>query len=290
MKNIEKSQDALIFQNKFYDSDTGKLLSPIELQNYTVIQVAESNYLKNFIIAPHFQYCDLEITFPLTNGLICQTDGDGEQVNKNELYLSFSGDTHTLFSRRSCRFQTLAINVKSGSCASILEKIRTKFHDCRVISMADITPYMSAVISEFLAPDRCFFLNNLDSLITGILVRLARFGSDDAPNSLLSTDNVLPDIINYIDSHYLDICTLDELSGRFGYSYSHICRQFKKLYKLSPSEYLWTKRMEHAAAELRKGVRISQIAEQLGYSTAYNFSRAFKKHFGLPPGQYRKNA
>lgn len=290
MKNIHKSQDALIFQNKFYDSATGQLLSPIELQNYTIIQVTESNYLKSFTIEPHFQYCDLEITLPLTNGLVCQANGIDAQVNKHALFMCFSGDTHMLYSRRSCRFQTLAINVKPGPCRPILEDIRAKFPSGSVVSTTDISPNMSGVIAEFLTPDRCFFRNNLDSLITGILVQLARAGVDSMPDPMLSTDEALPDIINYIDSHYLDICTLEELSGRFGYSYSHICRQFKQLYKLSPSEYLFTKRMEYAAAALRKGMEIGQVAEKLGYSTAYNFSRAFKKHFGIPPGQYRKNA
>ena len=286
MKNIEKLDDSLIFQNKFYDPSTGQLLSPIELQNYTIVQVADSYYLKSFSIDGHLQYCDLEITFSLANSLICLTDGSSDRVNKHDIYLSFAGDIHTLNSRRSCRFQTLAVNFKDGPCTSLLARIRDKFRNRRTVSAPELFSRMSDIIAEFLTPDMAFSYNNLDSLITSLLVSLARYGADAPNRTALSTEESLPEIINYIDSHYLDICSLDELSDQFGYSYSHICKAFKKLYRLTPGYYLNTRRMEHAAMCLRKGIRIAQIAETLGYSTPYNFSRAFKKHHGISPSRY----
>lgn len=286
MKNIEKLDDSLIFQNKFYDSATGQLLSPVELQNYTIVQVADSYYLKSFSIDDHLQYCDLEITFSLTNNLICLTDGISDRVNKHEIYLSFAGDTHALNSRRSCRFQTLAINFKDGPCVTMLAQIKRKFQSCRTAAAPELSSRMSDIIAEFLTPDMDFSHNNLDSLITSVLVMLTRFGADTRNRTALTTEQSLPDIINYLDSHYLDICSLDELSDHFGYSYSHICKAFKKLYRMTPGDYLNTRRMEHAAMCLCKGIRIAQIAETLGYSTPYNFSRAFKKHHGVAPSKY----
>jgi len=71
MKYIIQNNDQRIFQNRFYDLETKALLSPIETQNYTIIQVAESYYTHDFFIDNHQQFCDLELTFSHINGLLC---------------------------------------------------------------------------------------------------------------------------------------------------------------------------------------------------------------------------
>src|SRR3569623_1903733 len=39
---------------------------------------------------------------------------------------------------------------------------------------------------------------------------------------------------------------------------------------------------------LHGGASLSEIAFQLGFSTVHNFSRAFSREIGLPPGDYRR--
>lgn len=85
MKNVYRTHEALLFKNDFVDWITGKLLDPIETQNYFILQVAECNYNNSFSTNEHIQHCDLEITFPVTNSLFCATNGVCEQVNKNEV-------------------------------------------------------------------------------------------------------------------------------------------------------------------------------------------------------------
>jgi AraC-like DNA-binding protein len=41
--------------------------------------------------------------------------------------------------------------------------------------------------------------------------------------------------------------------------------------------------MDHAARLLSAGQSVSAVSAVLGYSSPYNFSRAYKKHFGYPP-------
>lgn len=69
MKNVYRTHEALLFKNDFVDWITGKLLDPIETQNYFILQVAECNYNNSFSTNEHIQHCDLEITFPVTNSL-----------------------------------------------------------------------------------------------------------------------------------------------------------------------------------------------------------------------------
>ena len=49
---------------------------------------------------------------------------------------------------------------------------------------------------------------------------------------------------------------------------------------------LLAKKMEHGAKMLSAGKSVGQIAEVLGYSTPYNFSRAFKRQYGVAPREY----
>ena len=44
--------------------------------------------------------------------------------------------------------------------------------------------------------------------------------------------------------------------------------------------------MDHALKLLKDGKSVNYISDELGYSTPYNFSRAFKTHFGTSPAKY----
>ena len=290
MKNLHKSENAIIFDNAFYDFSTGQLRSPIETQNYVIVQVTESYYRNSFQVGSHQQYCDIEITFPLTNGLSCATDGLWQQVNRHECYLSFLGEAHTLTGPKGSRFQTLAVNLKEGPCRSLLGEIQKKFTQQRISPQSELSAPLSSIIAEFLTPETPYSSINLDSLITAILVKLARIGIQLPKASVLSTEEKLPAIINYLDSNYLKLPSLEALSAHFGYTYGHICKAFKKLYGITPGEYLLSKKMDYADALHREGKTLGQIAEALGYSTPYNFSRAFKKLRGSAPERYWNKA
>ena len=54
--------------------------------------------------------------------------------------------------------------------------------------------------------------------------------------------------------------------------------------KCSLQKYLTRKKMELAKALMLKDKKnVTQTAEILHYSSIHNFSRAFKKHFGISP-------
>ena len=285
MKKIVRNENSVIFTDDFVDFETGELLSPIETQNYTIIQVADSYYGSHFCIDKHKQHCDLELTFPLGNGLLCAESDNWQNLNKLDVYLSFKGDLHTLKSTAGCRFQTLAIDVKENS-RELFDKIVKQFNKKRASNIQELSILLTEIISEFVSDDLPFSLTFLDSLITSVLVRLIRGEKYNKKTDILSTGETMPAILNYIDSHFMDIYSLEELSIQFGYNYGHICKTFKKNYGVSPSEYLLSKKMDFAVKLLKDGKSVNCISEELGYSTPYNFSRAFKTHFGISPAKY----
>ncbi len=279
METIYNNKNSIIFRKEYQDLKVGF----VETQNFVIIQVADSYYNSHFCIPSHEQCCQLEITFPLTNGLVCSTDGKQQNLKKNEIYLSFENDNHELSSNRGCRFQTLAVNVKSGEYSNVFTAIKDIFASDRVCSLQEISGLFSAIISEIVVPDAPFSLSYLDNLIASMLIKLSRANYNPKEINYLSTVDTLPAIVNYIDSHFLEMCSLDELSSYFGYNYGHICKTFRKRYGVTPLMYLNSKKMSYAEKLLGEGTSIKSVSEQLGYSSPYNFSRAFKKHYGVSP-------
>ena len=279
MPSVYKDKRCLIVQNAFLDFQSGDLLSPVETEHYTIVQVAESYFIGGLEPHAHRQLCDLEITLVLTGAVISSADEREERVEKNGAYISFRDEEHRLYSKSSCRFLTLAINFKEAMHPLSLA-IAARFSQKRTVSDADPSGLLSRIAAEFSGERRPFFELFLDSLIGELLISLVR--PEPAPFANASADERMAQIINYIDCNYLSICSPEELS-RFGYSYHYICARFKEIYGCAPGAYLLSKRMDHAACLLSAGQSVSAVSAVLGYSSPYNFSRAYKKHFGYPP-------
>lgn len=79
-----------------------------------------------------------------------------------------------------------------------------------------------------------------------------------------------------------------QLEG-LGYSYEHLCREFKATYGFPPTEYLTRYRIANAKQLLSDTTfTISEIAYRLGFSRTSYFSNVFKRRVGRSPTSYRK--
>jgi AraC-like DNA-binding protein/quercetin dioxygenase-like cupin family protein len=84
--------------------------------------------------------------------------------------------------------------------------------------------------------------------------------------------------IDYINQHYTDNISLDELAETANMSKSYFSTVFKKLNGISPWDYLISKRIS-LATELLKNTNktVLEIALECGFNNTANFNRAFKK-------------
>lgn len=82
--------------------------------------------------------------------------------------------------------------------------------------------------------------------------------------------------------------TIAELANEVGISRSALVDRFTRYLSVPPMTYLTRWRLELAARTLERTSRgVAEIAGDVGYESEAAFSRAFKREFGLPPGQYR---
>ncbi|MBD3242508.1 MAG: helix-turn-helix domain-containing protein [Chitinivibrionales bacterium] len=81
---------------------------------------------------------------------------------------------------------------------------------------------------------------------------------------------------------------LRDIADHLGMSTYHLSHVFSSASGFRLSEYLTHERMQEAARRLHDPrVRISEAAYAVGYNDPNYFTKAFRKHFGMSPSQYR---
>ncbi len=93
--------------------------------------------------------------------------------------------------------------------------------------------------------------------------------------------------LDIINSEYMYNINIEEIARRLNIDRTYFSVIFKKRMGVSPKRYLLEKRMNVATALMeKKNTSISVIANSVGYSDLYTFSKMFKKHFGVSPSNY----
>jgi AraC-like DNA-binding protein len=79
--------------------------------------------------------------------------------------------------------------------------------------------------------------------------------------------------------------SLYDIAEELGYSVSTLCRHFRQAYGISIGHYLADRRLQIARQALISGETIARAAYMAGYASPTSFSTAFKRTFGISPGQ-----
>lgn len=93
-------------------------------------------------------------------------------------------------------------------------------------------------------------------------------------------------ICEFLEMHYMENITLDDLCKLTGLSKYYMIRSFTKQKGISPYSYLETIRIDKAKKLLEEGVLPIDVALQTGFTDQSHFSNFFKKFIGLTPKQY----
>ncbi|WP_282935776.1 AraC family transcriptional regulator [Paenibacillus sp. RC67] len=96
-------------------------------------------------------------------------------------------------------------------------------------------------------------------------------------------------IRNYIDLHYYEAVTSEELSGKLSISIRQMNKIFKKEYQMTPMQYLTEVRIGLAKKLLAESEKdIVSICFEVGYESLPTFYRTFKMAMNMSPNKYRQ--
>ncbi|MBO9607404.1 MAG: helix-turn-helix domain-containing protein [Paenibacillaceae bacterium] len=100
----------------------------------------------------------------------------------------------------------------------------------------------------------------------------------------------LEQVKHYLDGHYDEPLSLEELAPRYGISSRHFRRAFKIRYGINPTDYVTDLRMSQAKRLLTAAKQpAAEIARLVGYQNESHFRRTFKSRMGVSPAVYVRN-
>ncbi|AZN42475.1 AraC family transcriptional regulator [Paenibacillus albus] len=124
------------------------------------------------------------------------------------------------------------------------------------------------------------------------LVWLSRYHQENRNSqkpTAISDQAWMESIVNYVELHYYQPFTLQQLSQLCGMSVSSFTAKFKDATGLSLVDYKHTVQVRHAANLLQTtDKKVLDIALEVGFGDISFFNRMFRKHTGATPREYRR--
>lgn len=97
-------------------------------------------------------------------------------------------------------------------------------------------------------------------------------------------------IAEYVEVHYRDTITLEDISSSEGLSPEFFSRYMRKKFGVSFTMFLRKTRLAHAYSQLAETRdSVTDIAMENGFANVNSYIMAFREEYGCTPGEYRKN-
>ena len=125
------------------------------------------------------------------------------------------------------------------------------------------------------------------SYLAQVLILLNRLSLQQRRENVVpAPDSAVYSILGYINEHYNESLTLDDLANRFFVSKYHLSREFQRLVGTSVHRYIVQKRLVMAKQMLSSGKPSSEVYQSCGFGDYSNFYRAFKAEYQISPKDY----
>ena len=125
---------------------------------------------------------------------------------------------------------------------------------------------------------------NIIKFLSNIIIK-----NHKKPILIVTKNNLVYDIKNYIDNNINENLTLELLSKEFLLTSFHIIRIFKQEFKLSPYQYILNAKINLCKKLLSQNISISEVALQCGFNDQSHLYKYFKQVFSITPRQYQKS-
>lgn len=133
--------------------------------------------------------------------------------------------------------------------------------------------------------DRSCASKILDAILLLVTSKFKRGATSDAtkPKPIMSA-------IAYVQSHFKENPSLEEIAETVYFDKRYFCSEFKKHVGQTYKEYLREVKLQYALKLLKcTSLPVTDVAMESGYSTVSHFNREFKKFYGKSPTKVRKN-
>ena len=110
----------------------------------------------------------------------------------------------------------------------------------------------------------------------------------ESPNGTLKLPQYVSKAVEYINTHYPEKFTAEELAWQLKVGRTTLLTSFKKHIGTTLNSYLIKCRIHHATMLLKSGKSEPEVAEAVGFGDSANMIRTFKRELGTTPMKYIK--
>ena len=141
---------------------------------------------------------------------------------------------------------------------------------------------VAAELNSWSQPDTKILRNLFESFVRALIRQAFHKSERLAPTRLLA-------IRSHVEQHFAEQLHLEDLAKLAGWSEPHLCTEFRRFFGIPVIQFVQQLRMSHATYLLSdQNRRIGEIADAVGYSDIYTFSKMFKRYTGISPRKYRE--
>ncbi len=137
-----------------------------------------------------------------------------------------------------------------------------------------------------------FAVAKIRKCVLSILVSMCENNLD---NESLPENSNLPGLqrieqaIMYVNNHYTEKITLDDVSMHTGMSKFYLSREFKTVTGFTIVAYINTLRCKLARDLIKRGFSVSDAAEKSGFENMSYFTKTFKRYVGNLPSDFARD-
>ena len=267
---------------------------PALFKNTLLIQIGRRQCLPNEIIEKHAHVDWYELTLAIEGSGTVITNDEAVDISKGDIYLSFPGDFHEISSssKAPLEYDFISFNSKNPTIKKELKRIVSDIYFCsqRIFRDDSVNASVALAISE-ISSKKQYHEEVISSILEQVIYLTIRNFDEKEKDykkiNINEADKLCFQIMHYINTHITSIKNLSALSGVFCFNYSYLSKIFKLTTGRTISDYYQAKRLDMAQLLIAEHtMKISEIAEELNYSSLYSFSKAFKARHGISPKHY----
>lgn len=138
------------------------------------------------------------------------------------------------------------------------------------------------------ATETCNYL--AAALISKLLLVIRQYCETEGNTVRSRTDIIAGQVKHYIDIHFDEQFTLQDISDAIRVSPYHLAHMFKETTGYSPMQYTVRRRLGEAQSLLiTTSLSVTEIAVSVGFGNPCHFNTMFSKYIGMSPSRYRSS-
>jgi len=247
-------------------------------------------YAPGGVCGPHMQR-DYQLVILHCGTLeLCVNGGKSIVLPGQAILLTPNHREHFVFSRDTeshhswCSIQPHAIPVKMRSLFRSLRKPAP--FDSPLIALLKLgkTTFSGSAADEVLEDSFCLGIGI--ALLSGFAMVAQTGGVTRSSN-----EEALSRMEEFVSREYSKPLQLSHMASASGVSRQHLLKLCRDRQRMTPTDYLYAKRLEVAVDLLsHTGLSIGEIADRCGFANAFHFSRKFRRAYGKSPRPWRAQA